>query len=53
MDFGEVFRMVGQFFIYYCSITVTIFGQSFTVGTIFIWCAIALLLINFIRGLVS
>lgn len=53
MDFGDVFRMVGQFFIYYCGTPVTIFDTTFTVGTLFLWCAIATVLIAFIRGLAS
>lgn len=53
MDFGEVFRIVGQFFINYCNITVTMFGVSFSIGTLFLWCAVAVILIAFIRGLAS
>lgn len=53
MDFGNVFRIVGQFFIDYCSITVSMFGVSFTVGALFMWCALALILIGFVKGLMS
>lgn len=53
MDFGEVFRIVGQFFINYCGITVSVFGISFTIGSLFIWCAVALILVVFIRGIVG
>lgn len=51
MDFGEVFRIVGQFFINYCGITISVFGISFTVGSLFLWCAVAIVLVTFIRGL--
>lgn len=53
MDFGTVFRMVGQFFIDYCSINVSFFGLDFTVGTLFVWCAIATIMITFFRGISS
>lgn len=53
MDFGSVFRIIGRFFIDYCSIPVTLFGSSFTVGSLFLWCAVAVVLIMFFRGLIS
>lgn len=53
MDFGEIFRMVGQFFINYCNITVSFFGVRFTVGALLLWCALAVLIINFLRSMSS
>lgn len=53
MDFGDVFRIVGGFFVDYCGIPITIFGNTFTVGTLFLWSAVAVLLIAFVRGLAS
>lgn len=53
MDFGDVFRIVGRFFIDYCNIAITVFGYTFTVGSLFIWCAVALVLVAFVRGLAS
>lgn len=53
MDFGSVFRIVGRFFLDFCSVDVTLFGITFTVGALFLWCAVALILIKFVRGLMS
>lgn len=53
MDFGDAFRIVGQFFIDYCGITVSLFGVRFTVGALFVWSALAVLIIGWIRSVAS
>lgn len=53
MDFGKVFELVGRFFIDYCGTPVTLFGFKFTVGTLFLWCGLAVLIIGWIKGVSS
>lgn len=53
MDFAVVFKEVAEYFILLCNIKVTLFGVSFTVGAWFLWCALAIVLIGFVRGLAS
>lgn len=53
MDFGSVFRVVGKFFIDYCSINVSLFGIDFTVGGMLVWCAVATIMIMFFKGVSS
>lgn len=53
MDFADVFKEVAVFFIHMCSVHVTFGGISFTVGALFLWCAIAVVLVGFIRGMKS
>lgn len=51
MDFALVMRELGDFFVEYCSIEVVFNGYRFTVGSFYIFCAIALLLVWFLRGM--
>lgn len=51
MDVLYVFRPVVDFFIRYCSVVVTVGGFSFTVGSMFIWCGVVVIVWSFIRRL--
>lgn len=51
MDLLDVFKPIVDFFVYYCSIILTVGGLSFSVGSLFIWCGLVALIWNFIRRL--
>lgn len=51
MDLITVLKPVFDFFVKFCGVTLTLGGYTFTVGTVFIWCFIASILIGFVRGL--
>lgn len=51
MDFAVVMRELGRFFMHYCSIEIVFNGYRFTVGSLFLFCAIAVLLIWFVKGM--
>lgn len=53
MDFGDVFGLVGRFFIDYCNISITLFDVRFTIGSLFLWSALAVLIIGWIRSIRS
>ena len=50
-SFLSVFEVIADFFIYYCNIMLDFGGIKFTVGTMFIWCGIALLAITAFKRL--
>ena len=51
MDLLDVLKPFFDFFVRFCSVRLTLGGVSFTVGAFFLWCGLAVILINFIRGL--
>jgi hypothetical protein len=51
MDVMDLFKMVGQFFIRLCSVTVTIGGYEISVGAVFVFCLGVAVLCKFIGGL--
>lgn len=53
MDLISVLTPFFNFFERYCATVITIGGFSFTIGALFLWCILAVLVINFIRGLAS
>lgn len=53
MVLETLFREVGAFFIRMCNVTVQFGEYSFTVGTLYMWCGIALILIYILRGISS
>lgn len=51
MDLVKVLQPFFKFFETYCNIQVTLAGVSFSVGSIFVWCILATVLIVFLKGL--
>lgn len=51
MDFALVMREVGEFFLKYCSTEIVFNGYRFTVGSLYLFCAIAVLLVWFLKGM--
>lgn len=51
MDFALVMRELGDFFVRYCSIEVVFNGLRFTVGSVYLFCAFALVIIYFLKGM--
>lgn len=51
MDFALVMQKLGEFFLKYCSTEIVFNGYCFTVGSVYLFCAIAVLLIWFVKGL--
>lgn len=51
MDLVNVLQPFFDFFVRYCDITLTMGGVSFTVGSVFIWCIFATLLIVLMKRL--
>ena len=49
MDFALVMEELGRFFVRYCSIEVIFNGYRFTVGSVYLFVAIAVVVIWFIR----
>lgn len=53
MDLMKLFNPLIDFFVELCAVEITMGGVKFTVGALWIWCAIASVIIAFIRGLAS
>lgn len=53
MDFANVFKEVADFFMVLCAIRISFGGYEFTVGAVFLFCALVPFLIGFVRGLAS
>lgn len=53
MDLITVLKPFFDFFVRFCGTTVSLGGYSFTVGTVFLWCIIATILIVFLKGLAN
>lgn len=53
MDLIKLFEMLVDFFLKLCEVSFTLGGFKITVGALFIWCAIATVVIGFIRGLTN
>ena len=51
MVLETLFREVGQLFIRMCNVTIELGEHSFTVGTLYVWCGVAAILIYILRGL--
>jgi hypothetical protein len=51
MDVLSLFKMVGQFFIRLCSVSLTVGGYEVSVGAIFVFCFGVGVLCKFIGGL--
>lgn len=51
MDLVKVLQPFFDFFARYCNVTLTLGGVSFSVGSVFIWCIFATLLIALLRRL--
>lgn len=51
MDYAVVFKEVADFFIQYCSVKVVFAGHSFSVGSLYLFGAIAVILIWFLKGM--
>lgn len=47
----DLFRIVGQMFFYYCSYELEIGRYNITIGAVFIFCGVALLIIKFVKGM--
>lgn len=53
MDLMKLFNPLIDFFMEMCAVEITMGGVEFTLGALWIWCAIACVLIGFIRGLAN
>lgn len=53
MDFADVLKKVIEFLLYYFGKEFTFAGYTTTVGALVIWCALAVLIIGIIKGLVG
>lgn len=53
MDVLNVLKPFFAFFENYCRIRLTFGGASFTIGSLFLWCILATILITFLRGLAN
>lgn len=51
MKLLDVLRPFFDFFVEYCNIEIDLGVGSFTVGALFLWCALALVVIGFLKGL--
>ena len=51
MDLLEVLKPFFDFLIEYLNIQLTVGGFSFTIGALFLWCALVLVVIWFLKGL--
>lgn len=51
MDFALVMQELGEFFLEYCSTEVVFNGYRFTVGSVYLFCAIAVVFIWFVKGM--
>lgn len=51
MDIIFVFQKAGEFFIKFCSVTFTVAGYRLSVGSFFVFAALVVILINFLRKL--
>lgn len=49
MDLIDVLQPFFDFFMKYCNVTLTLGGYSFSVGSVFLWCIFAVLLITFLK----
>ena len=50
MDFALVMQELGEFFLKYCSTEVVFNGYRFTVGSVYLFCAFAVVVIWFLKG---
>lgn len=53
MDLVNVLQPFFDFFVEFCNVTLTLGGVSFSVGTVFVWCIFATVLIGLLKGLAS
>lgn len=51
MDFAEVMKRLGAFFIRLCSVEVSFGGVDFTFGSVFVFCGLVGFVCYFMRGL--
>lgn len=51
MDFALVMKELGVFFMDYCSTELVFNGYRFTVGSVYLFCAFALVIIAFLKGM--
>lgn len=51
MDFALVMRELVEFFVEYCSTEIVFNGYRFTVGSLYVFCAFALVIIAFLKGM--
>lgn len=51
MDLLDLYKMIGSCFIKLCNVHFTVGGLDFTVGSVFLFCLVASLIIWFLRGL--
>ena len=51
MDFLDVFKPIIEYFLRLCAVNITIGGYVFTVGSMFIWCGVVVVVWSFIRRL--
>lgn len=52
-DLTIVFKSVAKMITMYLNMKITLGGHTVSVGAIFIWCACAILIISFIRGMTN
>lgn len=51
MDLLDVMMPFWTFLARFFSVSITIGGYTFTVGAFFLWCALVIVLIGFLKGL--
>ena len=51
MDFAVVFSQVADLFIRLCSVEVAVFGVTFYVGTLYLYCAFVIVVLLFLKGM--
>lgn len=52
-DLTIVFKSVAKMITMYLNMKITLGGHTVSVGSVFMWCACAILIISFIRGMTN
>lgn len=51
MDLLDVLQPFFDYIARFCAVTLTFGGFTFSVGALFLWCALATIVIGFLKGL--
>lgn len=53
VDIVEILKPLFDFLAYYFEIPIVLGGYTFTIGALFMWCILVVIMIGFVKGLAS